>query len=104
MTTAGRMGNRAWWLVEISRGGQQATPIGSLHRESFAMRLRRMGHRSFRGWEASRVRQPAIVEASAGCFPAAKGVFVDFHVDALAPKLYALDAEAKALFGCGFAS
>jgi len=36
--------------------------------------------------------------------PAAEGVFVDFHVDALAAKFYALDVEAEALFGCGFAS
>ena len=37
-------------------------------------------------------------------FPAAKRVFVEFHVDALAAKLYSLDAEAKALFGGGFTS
>jgi hypothetical protein len=34
--------------------------------------------------------------------PTAKRVFVDFHVDAFAAKLYSLDAEAKALFCCGF--
>jgi hypothetical protein len=37
-------------------------------------------------------------------FPTAKFVFIEFHVDAFASKLYSLDAEAKALFGCGFAS
>jgi hypothetical protein len=37
-------------------------------------------------------------------FPATESVFVEVHVDALAAKLYALDAEAKALFGCGFTS
>ncbi|WP_260734794.1 ester cyclase [Tunturiibacter lichenicola] len=36
--------------------------------------------------------------------PAAESVFVDLHVDALASKLYAFHAEAKTLFGCGFAS
>jgi hypothetical protein len=30
-------------------------------------------------------------------------VFVDFHVDALAAKLYALHREAEALLGCSFA-
>ena len=36
-------------------------------------------------------------------FPAAKGVFVGFHVDTFASKLYALHAKAQALFGCAFA-
>jgi hypothetical protein len=36
--------------------------------------------------------------------PTAERVFVDLHVDTLAAKLYALDAEAKALFGRSFAS
>jgi hypothetical protein len=30
-------------------------------------------------------------------------VFVDFHVDALAAELYALETESEPLFGCGFA-
>jgi hypothetical protein len=29
-------------------------------------------------------------------------VFVEVHVDAVASELYALDAEAQALFGSGF--
>ncbi len=48
----------------------------------------------------SRDQAAALIE----CFPAAKGVFVDFHVDALASKLYAFHAESKALFCCCFAS
>lgn len=51
--------------------------------------------------------QKAIVRAGAGALvvlPTAEGVFVELHVDALASKFYALDGEAKALFGCGFAS
>jgi hypothetical protein len=43
-------------------------------------------------------------ESLAVRFPGAEGVFVEVHVDALAAKLYFLDAEAKALFGCGFTS
>ena len=39
-----------------------------------------------------------------GGFPTAKRVFVNFHVDALASKLYAFHGEAKSLFGCGIAS
>ena len=52
--------------------------------------------------EISRVRHSAISEVLVGRFPAAERVFVDFHVDAFASKLYSLDAEAKSLFGCGF--
>ena len=33
--------------------------------------------------------------------PAAKGVFIEFHVDALAAKVDAFHGEAKPLFGCG---
>jgi hypothetical protein len=31
-------------------------------------------------------------------------VLIELHIDAFAAKLYALDAEAKALFGCSFTS
>jgi hypothetical protein len=45
---------------------------------------------------------PVIREGLVECFPTAKGVFVDLHVDAFASEFYALHAEAEALFGCGF--
>jgi hypothetical protein len=52
--------------------------------------------------EISRVSELTVPEGLFERFPAAKRVFVGFHVDALAAKLYSLDAEAKVLFGCGF--
>ena len=45
-----------------------------------------------------------VSEASFQRLPTAELVFVDLHVDALASELYSFDAEAKTLFGCGFAS
>jgi hypothetical protein len=44
----------------------------------------------------------AIPQALLERLPTPKHVFIDFHIDPLASKLYALHAEPKALFRCGF--
>ena len=48
--------------------------------------------------EGRRAAFAALVER----LPTAEWVLVELHVDALAAKLYSLDAEAKALFGRSF--
>ena len=52
-----------------------------------------MGHPGFWGWLRFWCGSQEFLKL-VGRFPAAEGVFVEVHVDALASELYALDAEA----------